>query len=168
MAKSRQTARKTPTQRNKTKTDAPAEPSPRDLIRKPDLTASVRLRFDCALFVRVTHPEYLPHEVMALVRQGQVQMDPLPPGQVGTLILDGFPYTVLGYYTFLEQDAAYQDGPAECSFHGPFYDFYLKKAAAFQDMAQATGDAFEKARQETRQLRDRMAKREGPMKARRG
>ncbi len=149
---------KTTTKRRGKATVRPAsEPSSRDLIHKPDVTAVARLRFDCALFVQVTHPEYLPHEVMALVKQGEVQLDPLPPGQVGTLILNGFPYTVLGYYTFVEQDGDFQDGLREYSFHGPFYDFYRKEAATFQAMAQATGDEFEKARQTTRRLREKMA-----------
>jgi hypothetical protein len=93
------------------------EPSARDLIRQPHITASARLRFECALFIKVTHPEYPPKEVVELLKHGQVQLDPIVPGQVGTLILDGFPYTVLGYYTFSEQDAAYEGGPKECAFH---------------------------------------------------
>jgi hypothetical protein len=102
---------------NETRGRMAREPSARDLIRQPHITASARLRFDCALFIKVTHPEYLPQEVVALVKQGQVQIDPLVPGQVGTLILDGFPYTVLGYYTFSEQEAAYEDDPKEYAFH---------------------------------------------------
>jgi hypothetical protein len=101
----------------KTRGRTAREPSARDLIRQPHITASATLRFDCALFIKVTHAEYLPQEVMALVKHGQVQLDPIVPGQVGTLILDGFPYTVLGYYTFSEQDAVYEDGPKECAFH---------------------------------------------------
>ena len=134
------------------------EPSPGDLIRKPDITAFASVRFDCEVFIKVTNPEYMPHEVMALVRQGQVQLDPIAPGQVGTLILNGFPYTVLGYYTFSEQDAEYQDRLKECSFHGPFYDFYRNKAATFQDMVNTTGEAFDEARQTTQELRENMVK----------
>jgi len=94
------------------------QPSPRELIRKPDITATARVRFDCALYIKVTHPEYTPREVVALVKQGQVSLDPIAPGQVGTLILDGIPYTLLGYYTFLERDREYEDGPEEFSLRG--------------------------------------------------
>ena len=90
-------------------------PSPVELIRKPDITATARVRFDCALCIKVTHPEYTPREVVALVKQGQVPLDPIAPGQVGTLILDGIPYTLLGYYTFLERDREYEAGPDEFS-----------------------------------------------------
>jgi hypothetical protein len=95
------------------------EPSHFDLVREPDVTASATVRFRCGVFVRVTNPEYTPPDVMALVKQGQAQLDPVAPGQVGTLILNGFPYTVLGYYTFAEQDADYERAPDGWSFHGP-------------------------------------------------
>jgi hypothetical protein len=134
------------------------EPSPHELLREPDITAPATVRCRCELFIKVTHQDYMPHEVMALVRQGQVDLDPLAPGRVGTLILNGFPYTVLGYYTFLEQDAEYDQPLGECGFHGPFYDFYRNKAATFQDMVNATGDEFEKARQLTRDLNANMAR----------
>ena len=117
MTKRTKTTPRTTRKRGKARGPSAPQPSPQDLIRQPDITASAKLRFDCALFIQVTHPEYPPQQVMALVKQGQVQLDPLAPGQVGTLILDGFPYTVLGYYTFSEQDAAYEDGPKECAFH---------------------------------------------------
>jgi non-ribosomal peptide synthetase component E (peptide arylation enzyme) len=70
------------------------------------------VRFTCSVYVRVTHPDYGPHDVLALLGRGQVQLEPLAPGQVGTLILDGFPYTVLGYYTFSAEDADYEQAPA--------------------------------------------------------
>jgi hypothetical protein len=100
----------------------------------------------------------MPHEVMALVNQGQVQLDPVAPGQVGTLILDGFPYTVLGYYTFTEQDAEYEEAARECSFHGPFYDFYRRQQATIHKMANASAAEFEEARQLTREMHDNMAR----------
>jgi hypothetical protein len=153
MAKSTKTGPKTATRKGKAR-----EPRPHELIRKPDITAVARVRFDCTLFLRVTHPEYMPHEVMALVKRGQAQLDPTAPGQVGTLILDGFPYTVLGYYTVSEQGAEYEDGPRECSFHGPFYDFYRHQAATFQDMVDSVGEDFDKTRQATREMRENMAK----------
>ena len=93
------------------------EPSARDLIRQPHITASARLRFECALCIQVTHPEYLPQDVVALVKQGQIQIEPLVPGDVGALILEGFPYTMLGYYTFSEQEAAFEDDLKQCAFH---------------------------------------------------
>jgi hypothetical protein len=146
-----------PTPKKPTKKARPPEqPGVPDVIREPDLTAPARLRFECELCIKVTHPEYLAHEVLALVRQGQVQLDPVAPGQVGTLILNGFPYTVLGYYTFVERDADFESGPQDCSFHGPFYDRYRDRSATFQDMAKATGEAFDKARQLTQDLRARM------------
>jgi hypothetical protein len=159
MAKTTKSAKKTTTKRAKAKGRFAPEPSPPDLIRKPDITAFARVRFDCAIFVRVTHPDYRPHEVMALVHQGQVQMDPVAPGQVGTLILNGFPYTVLGYYTCLEQDAEYLDGPRECSFHGPPHDYHRETATAFQGMAKTTGEDFDGARRATRKPREHVAKR---------
>jgi hypothetical protein len=158
MAKNTKTAQKTKTKGGRARGRSASQPVAPELIRKPDITAVARVRFDCAVFIQVTHAEYMPHEVMALVKQGQVQLDPVPPGQVGTLILDGFPYTVLGYYTFSEQDAVYEDGPKECSFHGPFYDFYRHKEATIQGMVNSTGEDFEKARQATRELRENMAK----------
>jgi len=158
MAKHTKSAEKTATRVGRLRSRAAPQPSPRDLIRKPDITAFARVRFDCAIYIKVTHPEYMPHEVMALVKQGQVQLDPLAPGQLGTLILEGFPYTLLGEYTFSEQDAEYEDGPKECKFHGPFYDFYRHEAATFQDMVNTPGEDFEKARQATRELRENMAK----------
>ena len=99
-----------------------AQPTPQpghhDLLRGPDLTAAATVRFTCGLYVRVTHPDYSPQEVVALLGQKQFQLDPLPPGEVGTLILDGFPYTVLGYYTFSAEDADYEQAPAGWAFHG--------------------------------------------------
>jgi hypothetical protein len=94
------------------------QPSPRELISKPDITATARLRFDCALYIKVTHAEYTPQEVVALIKQGQVPLDPIAPGQVGSLILDGIPYTLLGYYTFADQGGEFEDGPKEVAFHG--------------------------------------------------
>jgi hypothetical protein len=134
------------------------EPSLQDLIRQPDITAPATMRLRCQLFVKVTNPEYMAHEVMALVRQGEVELDPLPPGQVGALILNGFPYTVVGYYTFREQDAEYEEAPRECVFHGPFYDFYRDEGALFEDMVNTGGDEFETVRQRTRDLQENMAK----------
>lgn len=134
------------------------EPSPYDLMRAPDGRATATVRFGCELFVRVTHRDYLPHEVVALVRQGQVQMEPVAPGQVGTLILEGFPYTLLGYYTLAVQDASYEHAPDNWSFHGRFYDFYREQVAAIQGMTNTSGAEFEKARQRTRQLREQMDK----------
>jgi hypothetical protein len=158
MAKSQNSTRKARIKKGKARGQSALQPSAHELIRHPHITASARLRFDCALCIKVTHPEYMPHEVMALVKQGQVQLDPIAPGQVGTLILDGFPYTMLGYYTFLEQDGAYEEGPKACSFHGAFYEFYQHKQAAILEMVNATGEDFEKARQATRELRENMAK----------
>jgi hypothetical protein len=86
-------------------------------MRGPDITATAAVRFSCGVFIKVTHPDYKPHEVVALLGQGQVQMEPLAPGQVGTLILDGFPYTVLGYYTFSAEDADYEQAPDRWAFH---------------------------------------------------
>ena len=111
---------------NKTKR-APARkaralPAPNDLMRGPDLTATAAVRFTCGVYVRVTHPDYQPQQVVVLLTQGQVQMEPLAPGQVGTLILDGFPYTVLGYYTFSAEDAGYEQAPDGWSFHGTSSD----------------------------------------------
>ena len=158
MAKSRKTARKPKTKGGNAHGQPAQQPSPHDVIRKPDITAFASLGFECALYVKVTHPEYMPHEVMALVKQGQVQLDPIAPGQVGTLILEGFPYTVLGYYTFSEREAEFVEPPREPSFHGPFYDFYRRQSATFQDMVDAAGEEFDKARQATRELRENMAK----------
>ena len=97
---------------------AKALPAPNDLMRGPDVTATAAVRFTCGVYVRLTHPDYEPQEVVALLGQGQVQMEPIAPGQVGTLILDGFPYTVLGYYTFSAEDAGYEQAPDGWSFHG--------------------------------------------------
>src|SRR5262249_20869448 len=110
--------RKNTAARGKARNRPATEPNPMDLIREPDVTASAAVRFACTFFLKVTHPDYMPHEVMALVKQRQAQLEPIAPGQVGTLILDGFPYTVLGYYTLVEQEAEYETAPAECSFHG--------------------------------------------------
>ena len=106
---------------NKTKR-APARkaralPAPNDLMRGPDITATAAVRFTCGVYVRVTHPDYQPQQVVVLLTQGQVQMEPLAPGQVGTLILDGFPYTVLGYYTVSAEDADFEQAPDGWSFH---------------------------------------------------
>jgi hypothetical protein len=89
-----------------------SQPGHHDLLRGPDLTAAATVRFTCGVYVRVTHPDYSPQEVMALLGQGQTQLEPVAPGEVGTLILDGFPYTVLGYYTFSAEDADYEQAPA--------------------------------------------------------
>jgi hypothetical protein len=94
------------------------QPGHHDLLRGPDLTAAATVRFTCGLFVRVTHPDYSPQEVVVLLGQNQVQLDPLPPGAVGPLILEGFPYTVLGYYTYSAEDADYEQAPAGWAFHG--------------------------------------------------
>jgi hypothetical protein len=126
------------------------------VIRGPDLTGSAALRFDCDVFVKVSHPDYLAHEVLELVRQRQVDMDPVAPGQVGTLILNGIPYTVLGYYTFVERDAECLEGPKDCSFRGPFYDFYQDEPATLAGLVAACGEDFEKARQAGRELREKM------------
>jgi len=158
MAKATKTVKRTMKQRRAT--ERSAQPDSRDLIRKPDITAFAKVRFHCAIYIKVTHPEYMPHEVMALVKQGQAQLDPIAPGQVGTLILDGFPYTVLGYYTLSEQEAEYERGPDGCSFHGPFYEFYRREAATFRDMVNSKGQDFEEARRLTRRLRENMAKRQ--------
>jgi hypothetical protein len=106
----------------KAKAPPGAVPGHHDLMRAPDMTATAAVRFTCGVYVRVTHPDYKPHEVVALLEQGQVQMEPLAPGQVGTLILDGFPYTVLGYYTLSAEDARYEQAPAGWSFHGTSSD----------------------------------------------
>src|SRR5262249_29115819 len=102
------------------------------------------------------HPEYLAHEVLELVRQGEAQLDAVAPGQVGTLILNGFPYTVLGYYTFVERDTECTAGPTACAFHGPFYDFYRDEPATLQGLVDACGQDFDKARQAARELRQKM------------
>ena len=101
---------------------AQALPAPNDLMGAPDITATAAVRFSCGVYVKVTHPDYKPQEIVALLGQGQVQMEPLVPGQVGTLILDGFPYTVLGYYTFSVEDADFEQAPVEWSFHGTAND----------------------------------------------
>jgi hypothetical protein len=108
---------------------AKALPAPNDLMRGPDVTATAAVRFTCGVYVRLTHPDYEPQEVVALLGQGQVQMEPIAPGQVGTLILDGFPYTVLGYYTFSAEDADYEQAPAGWSFHGTSDGKARQKAA---------------------------------------
>jgi hypothetical protein len=124
--------------RRKTTKQAPArkakarpapEPGHHDLMRGPDMTATAAVRFTCGVYVRVTHPDYKPHEVVALLGAGQVQMDPIAPGQVGTLILDGFPYTVLGYYTLSAEDAGFEQAPAGWAFHGTSSDKARQKAA---------------------------------------
>src|SRR5262249_28577587 len=74
--------------------------------------------FTCGVYVRVTHPDFSPQEVVALLGQGQAQLDPVAPGEVGTIILDAFPYTVLGYYTFSAEEADYEQAPAGWTFHG--------------------------------------------------
>src|SRR5262249_39186193 len=119
VAKSEKTKR--PTARAGKARAAP-EPGHHDLIRRPDITAPAVMRFTGGIYVRVTHPDYRPREVAELLRQGPVQPAPLPPGQVGPLILNGFPYTVLGYYTFWAEDADYEQAPAEWSFHGASSD----------------------------------------------
>jgi hypothetical protein len=86
-------------------------------MRGPDLTAAATARFTGGVYVRVTHPDFSPQEVVALLGQGQAQLEPMVPGEVGTLILDGFPYTVLGYYTFSAEDADYEQAPAGWTFH---------------------------------------------------
>jgi hypothetical protein len=86
-------------------------------MRGPDITAAATVRFTCGVYVRVTHPDYKPQQVMALLGDGEAQLEPLAPGQVGTLILDGFPYTVLGYYTFSAEDADYEQAPARWWLH---------------------------------------------------
>jgi hypothetical protein len=101
-----------------TKARLAAEPSHHDLMRGADMTATAAVRFTCGVHVRVTHPDYTPQQIVALLGRGQVQMEPVAPGQVGTLILDGFPYTVLGYYTFSAEDAGYEQAPDGWSFHG--------------------------------------------------
>jgi hypothetical protein len=154
----KKTTTKPPSTNRARKARTPQPPSAPDLIREPDLTASARLRFACDLFLKVTHPEYLAHEVLALVRQGEVELDPVAPGQVGTLILNGFPYTVLGYYIFVERDADYEAGPQDCSFHGRFYERYRDRAATFQDMANAAGEEFDEARRLTQELRAKMTR----------
>jgi hypothetical protein len=161
------TKRATQATNGKKKARPTREPSPQDLIRQPDITAPATMRFRCQLFVKVTHPEYMAHEVMALVRQGQVELDPLAPGQVGTLILNGFPYTVVGYYTFSEQDAEYEEVPRECAFHGLFYDFYRDEGAMLQDMVNTSGEDFEMARQRTRELQENMARTQAQRQKRR-
>ncbi len=103
---------KRPTARARKARPAP-EPGHHDLMRGPDMTATAAVRFTCGVYVRVTHPDYTPQQVVGLLDQGQVQLDPLAPGQVGTLILDGFPYTVLGHYTLSAEDADFVQAPAE-------------------------------------------------------
>jgi hypothetical protein len=115
MAQSRKTKRKTTGPGGKARRRPAREPSHFDLVRQPDITAPARIRFDCELFVQVTHPDYMPREVIALVKQGQAQLDPIAPCQVGTLILNGFPYTVLGYYTFAAEDAEYDEPPLQAN-----------------------------------------------------
>src|SRR5262249_45013376 len=88
MAQNTKPKRKTSIKQGKAAVRSVKEPSLHELLRQPNIVASATLRFACRLFVKVTHPEYLPHEVMALVKQGQAQLDPLVPGQVGTLILN--------------------------------------------------------------------------------
>jgi hypothetical protein len=108
---------------------AKARPAPHDLMRRPDMTATAAVRFSCGVYVTVTHPDYKPHEVVALLGQGQAQMEPLAPGQVGTLLLDGFPYTVLGYYTLSAEDASYEQAPAGWAVHGTSSEKARRSAA---------------------------------------
>ena len=110
-------AKRKNTSRGKAKVRPTNAPTQSELMRAPDITATATLRLACGVCVRVTHPEYMPNEVVALIRQGHVQLEPVVPGQVGTLILDGFPYTVLGYYTFSEQNADYEVPPDGWSCH---------------------------------------------------
>jgi len=158
MTKRKTSARKTTTKKNRPPRATGQVPAPKELVRQADITTFASVRFDCEMFIRVTNPEFMPHEVMALVKQGQVQLDPIAPGEVGTLILEGFPYTVLGYYTFLEQDSDYEIGPDDCSFHGPFYDFYADRNDTIQAMVNATAEEFEQVRQTTREMREELAR----------
>jgi hypothetical protein len=135
-----------------------AEPDHFALMRKPDVMAPATVRSTCTFFLKATHPEYMPHEIMALVKQGQAQLEPIAPGQVGALILDGFPYTVLGYYTLSEQDAEFEQPPTACSFHGPFYDYCQKKGVSIHELMDAAGDDFDEARQRARRLQEQMAR----------
>jgi hypothetical protein len=159
--------RKKTTASGKSRNKHATEPSPIDLIREPDLTAPAVVRFACKCFLKVTHPDYMPHEVMALVKQGQAQFEPIAPGQVGTLILEGFPYTVLGYYTLVEHDAEYERTPAECSFHGPFYDFCRKHGASIDELIDEADEDFDKARHKARKLQEKMARAEEKQRKRR-
>ena len=113
------------------------QPGHHDLMRGPDLTAAATVRFTCGVYVRVTHPDYSPQEVMALLGQGQTQLEPVAPGEVGTLILDGFPYTVLGYYTFSAEDADYEQAPAGWAFHGTADDEARRTRGQRGDRAKA-------------------------------
>jgi hypothetical protein len=119
VAKSKKTNRTTA---RRAKARPAAEPGHHDLMRGPDMTATAAVRFTCGVYVGLTHPDYKPQQVVALLGQGQVQMEPIAPGQVGTLVLDGFPYTVLGYYTFSAEDAGYEQAPDGWSFHGTSSD----------------------------------------------
>jgi hypothetical protein len=148
--------KKTTRATNSNKAPLTGEPSAEDLMRQPDLTAPASMRFTCQLCVKVTHSEYMAHEVMALVQQGQIELDPLPPRQVGALILNGFPYTVVGYYTFREQDVQYEEAPGQCAFHGRFYEIHQDKTAMFHEMVASSMEDFELARQKTRELRENM------------
>jgi hypothetical protein len=123
--------------KSKTAKRAPARKAPRpapepghhDLMRGPHITATAAVRFTCRVYVRVTHPNYKPQEVMTMLAQGQARMEPQAPGQVGTLILDGFPYTVLGYYTLSAEDAAFEQAPDGWALHGTSSGKARQKAA---------------------------------------
>jgi hypothetical protein len=124
----------------KAKTRPAPEPGPHDLMRRPDIKATAAVRFTCAVYVRVTHPDYKPQQVVALLGQGQVQMEPLAPGQVGTLILNGFPYTVLGYYTLSAEDAGFEQAPDGWALQG------ASSAKARRSAARQPGDGAKAAK----------------------
>jgi hypothetical protein len=87
------------------------EPSHYEVMRSPHLTGIASMRMRGKVFVQITHPDFKPDQIIELVRQGEIDMGPIAPGEVGTLILNGFPYTVVGYYAFSAVDAEYETVP---------------------------------------------------------
>jgi hypothetical protein len=110
MAKQKKSKR-TAVQSGKRKHRTVREPSHYQVLRQPDITALAAVRFAGKVFVQLCHQDYTRADVTKLLRDGQIELDPIAPGQVGALVLNGVPYTVVGYYTFAAQEAEYERGP---------------------------------------------------------
>jgi hypothetical protein len=87
------------------------EPNHYHVMRNPHIIGVASMRLRGKVFMQITHPDYKPDHIIALVRQGEIDLEPIAPGEVGTLILNGFPYTVVGYYAFSVVDAEYEAAP---------------------------------------------------------
>jgi hypothetical protein len=87
------------------------EPGHYDVMRNPHIIGVASMRMHGNVFVQIAHPDYTPNQIIALVRQGEIDLEPIAPGEVGTLILNGFPYTVVGYYAFSVVDAECEAAP---------------------------------------------------------